>query len=204
MVITAAAPVSGRRAGPATTGPARDHRPDWACTLVFDRGGYSSAVFTEIIAAGFDVLTYFKAPGPARPTTRSPRSTSPPPTAPPTYALAERLIDLPVPARPQTGGQGANPASTLRLRLVVRRSPGGQQRPILTNRTDLTGAQVAYRMAVRWRQENYFAYLREHFALDALDSYADTPDDPTRMVPNPAKARAGDQVSVACAQLTAA
>jgi hypothetical protein len=40
--------------------------------------------------------------------------------------------------------------------------------------------------------------------LDALDSYADTPDDPTRMVPNPAKARAGDQVSAARAQLAAA
>ena len=26
----------------------------------FDRGGYSPAVFTEIITAGFDVLTYFK------------------------------------------------------------------------------------------------------------------------------------------------
>ena len=34
--------------------------PDRACTVVFDRGGYSPAVFTEIIAAGFDVLTYFK------------------------------------------------------------------------------------------------------------------------------------------------
>jgi len=53
-------------------------------------------------------------------------------------------------------------------------------------------------------QENYFKYAREHFALDALDSYADQPDDPTRMVPNPAKARAGDQVSDARAQLAAA
>jgi len=34
--------------------------PDRACTVVFDRGGYSPAVFTEIITAGFDVLTYFK------------------------------------------------------------------------------------------------------------------------------------------------
>jgi hypothetical protein len=121
-----------------------------------------------------------------------------------TYDLAERLIDLPVPAQPATGGQGAKPASTLRLRLIVRRSPGGHQTPILTNRTDLSVAQVAHRMAARWRQENYFKYAREHFALDALDSYADTHDDPTRMVPNPAKASAGDQVSAARAQLAAA
>src|SRR5665811_276213 len=58
-------------------------------------------------------------------------------------------------------------------------------------------------MCIRDR-ENYFKYAREHFALDALDSYADTPDDPTRLVPNPAKARAGDQVSAARAQLAAA
>jgi hypothetical protein len=90
------------------------------------------------------------------------------------------------------------------LRLIVRASPGGHQTPILTNRTDLSAAQVAYRMAARWRQENYFKYAREHFALDALDSYADQPDDPTRMVPNPAKANAGEQVSGARAKLAVA
>ena len=178
---------------------------DRRCTVVFDRGGYSPAVFTEIIAAGFDVLTYFKGSW-ARSANEAFTTVdyqSPDGTAH-TYDLAERLIDLPVPARPATGGQGAKPASTLRLRLIVRRSPGGHQTPILTNRTDLTVAQVAHRMAARWRQENYFKYAREHFALDALDSYADQPDDPTRMVPNPAKARAGDQVSAARAQLGAA
>jgi prepilin-type processing-associated H-X9-DG protein len=176
--------------------------PDRACTVVFDRGGYSPAVFTEIIAAGFDVLTYFKGSWAhsANEAFTTVDYQSPDGTAH-TYELAERLIGLPVPARPQTGGQ---PANTLTLRLIVRRSPGGHQTPILTNRTDLSAAQVAYRMAARWRQENYFKYAREHFALDALDSYADQPDDPTRMVPNPAKARAGDQVSDARAQLAAA
>jgi hypothetical protein len=59
-------------------------------------------------------------------------------------------------------------------------------------------------MAARWRQENYFKYAREHFALDALDSYADHPDDLTRLVPNPAKARAADQVNGARTDLIAA
>jgi hypothetical protein len=178
---------------------------DRRCTVVFDRGGYSPQVFTEIIAAGFDVLTYFKgswarSAGEAFTTVNyeSPDGTAH------IYDLAERLIDLPVPAQPQAAGREAKPASTLRLRLIVRRSPGGHQTPILTNRTDLSPAQVAHRMAARWRQENYFKYAREHFALDALDSYADTPDDPTRLVPNPAKALAGDQVNGARAQLAAA
>jgi transposase-like protein len=120
--------------------------PDRACTVVFDRGGYSPAVFTEIIAAGFDVLTYFKG-GWARTAPEAFTTVdyeSPDGTAH-TYDLAERLIDLPVPAQPETGGQGPKPAFTLVLRLIVRRSPGGHQTPILTNRTDLTAAQVAYR-----------------------------------------------------------
>jgi hypothetical protein len=178
--------------------------PDRPCTVVFDRGGYSPQVFTEIIAAGFDVLTYFKGAwarsAPEAFTTVD--FTAPDGTAH-TYELAERLIDLPVPTRPQKAGS-PKPATALALRLVVRRSPGGHQTPILTNRTELTGAQVAYRMAARWRQENYFKYAREHFAAGALDSYADQSDDPTRMVPNPAKARAGDQISAARAQLAAA
>ena len=90
------------------------------------------------------------------------------------------------------------------LRLIVRRSPDGHQTPILTNRTDLTAPEIAYRMAARWRQENYFKYAREHFALDALDSYADHADDLTRLVPNPAKARARDQVTGARKDLIAA
>jgi len=60
--------------------------PDRRCTVVFDRGGYSPAVFTSIITAGFDVLTYFKGAW-ARSARRSPRSrpwTTPPPTGPST------------------------------------------------------------------------------------------------------------------------
>ena len=62
----------------------------------------------------------------------------------------------------------------------------GHQTPILTSRRDLPAAQVAYRMFDRWRQENFFKYLREEYALDALAEYAAVPDDPAREVPNPA------------------
>jgi len=62
----------------------------------------------------------------------------------------------------------------------------GHQTPILTSRRDLPAAQVAYRMFDRWRQENFFKYLREEYALDALAEYAAVPDNPTREVPNPA------------------
>jgi hypothetical protein len=40
-------------------------------------------------------------------------------------------------------------------------------------------------MFERWRQENFFKYLRQEYALDALVEYATEPDDPARQVPNP-------------------
>jgi predicted lipid-binding transport protein (Tim44 family) len=55
-----------------------------------------------------------------------------------------------------------------------------------------------------WRIENYFRYARTHFALDALDSHAATPDNPDRMVPNPAKKAAAAQTRRAEALATAA
>src|SRR5665648_136769 len=157
-------------------------------------------VFTEgahlrRVDAGFNLLTYYKGTWTrSEPTAFATVDFTTPDGTTATYELAERLIDLAVPARPATPAQAGRPASTLTLRLIVRRSPSGHQTPILTNRTDLSAPEIAYRMATRWRQENYFKYAREHFALDALDSYADQPDDLDRMVPNPAKAHAHDLV----------
>jgi hypothetical protein len=40
-------------------------------------------------------------------------------------------------------------------------------------------------MFERWTQENFFKYLREEYALDALVDYETVPDNPQRDVPNP-------------------
>ena len=179
--------------------------PDRRCTVVFDRGGYSPAVFSEIIAAGFDLLTYYKgswAKAPVKDFTTVDYQA--PDGSRHSYELTERPVELAVPGRRATTDQPATEASSVTLRLIIRRSPDGHQTPILTNRTDLTLAEVTYRMSNRWRQENYFKYAREHFSLDALDSYADHEDDLTRLVPNPAKAHAIGQVAGARCDLTAA
>jgi len=73
-------------------------------------------------------------------------------------------------------------------RLVPAKADATRQIHALTSRTDLGAGEVCWRMTSRWREENYFRYARTRFALDALDSYAATPDDPDRMVPNPAAA----------------
>jgi len=179
--------------------------PDRRCTVVFDRGGYSPAVFTSIITAGFDIMTYFKGSWARSAVTAfAAVDFAAPDGITHSYELAERPIDLPAGGRHAATTNPASTASTLTLRLIVRRSPDGHQTPILTNRTDLSAPEIAYRMAARWRQENYFKYAREHFALDALDSYADQGDDLDRLVPNPAKAHAKDLVAGARADLITA
>jgi len=138
------------------------------CTVTFDRGGYSPQVFVEIIAAGFDLLTYYKGTWTrSEPDAFSAVEFTGPDGDEQHYQLAERPIDLPVPAVPAGPGLIARPAHTLTLRLIVRRSPDGHQTPILTSRADLPAAEICYRMSARWRQENYFRYGRQHFALDA-------------------------------------
>jgi len=156
-------------------------------TVVFDRGGFSPKLFQQIIAAGFDLLTYRKGRYPriprsrfvARPARCGGRKVS--------YLLADQEVRL--------------LKGKLRLRQVTRRMDNGHQTPILTSRRDLSAAHVAYRMFDRWRQENFFKYLREEYALDALVEYAALPDDPNREVPNPAWAALDAQLRQAWAQV---
>jgi hypothetical protein len=56
-------------------------------------------------------------------------------------------------------------------------------------------------MFERWRQENFFKYLREEYALDALVDYAVEPDDPARDVPNPERKAVAAQLRQARAEL---
>jgi hypothetical protein len=82
----------------------------------------------------------------------------------------------------------------LRLRQVTRLTSDGHQTPIVTSRRDLSAIHVAHRMFERWRQENFFKYLREEYALDALADHAVVPDNPTRDVPNPVRRRLDDKI----------
>jgi hypothetical protein len=104
--------------------------------------------------------------------------------------------------------EGPRKGQTVTLRQVTRLVPAkaGATRQIhaLTSRTDLPAGEVCWRLSARWREENYFRYARTRFALDALDSYAASPDDPDRMVPNPARKAAAARVRQAEAAAQAA
>ena len=161
-------------------------------TVCFDRGGWSPALFADITGAGFDLLTWRKGPAPDLPAdTFTTITCADDRGREHAYDLADTTITLAISDGPRKG-------QTVSLRQVTRRVPaqGGGTRQIhaLTSRTDLAAGEVCWRLTSRWREENYFRYARTHFALDALDSHAATPDDPDRKVPNPAKKTAAAQV----------
>jgi Helix-turn-helix domain len=169
----------------------------------FDRGGWSPALFEDMDAAGFDVLTWRKGLAEDVDPTLFTDLTYPDETGRThQWRVADTTVDLPV-------GEGDQVFTMRQVSLiVVNNKTGRQEHPaastrqihILTTRADLPVEQVIYRMGSRWRQENYFRYARMHFDLDSHDAYATTDDDPTRLVPNPAKKKAHKQVLAARAR----
>jgi transposase-like protein len=160
-------------------------------TVVFDRGGWSPDLFAELIGNNFDVLTYRK--GKLRP---EPAAAFSDHTFTDERGIVHRfkLADRKVRIRLSAAGAKRHGRKTIGLRQIVRLSPDGHQTHILTSRFDLPAGEIAARMFNRWRQENYFRYARQHFALDALDSYTTVDDNPERSVPNPAKRAATRRV----------
>ena len=174
-------------------------------TIVFDRGGWSPALFATLLTRGFDLLTYRKGKSePEPPDAFSEHTWTDERGITHTWELAERELSIPLPEKAATQlGQ-----SSITLRQVTRKA-GAHHTSILTSRgmrsgDPITTAEIAARMFSRWRQENYFRYAREHYALDALDEYTATPDDSNRSVPNPARKRLDARLSTTKRELACA
>lgn len=147
-----------------------------------------------MVAAGFDILTWRKAPtADVDPGLFTDVTHVDEQGRTHTWTVADTHVDLPIADGPRAG-------QSVPLRQVTRVRGDGHQAHILTSRTDLTAAEVVFRMGSRWRQENYFRYARLHFDLDSHDSYTTSDDDPNRMVPNPAKKSAHTAVLAARAR----
>jgi hypothetical protein len=146
---------------------------DRRITVVFDRGGWSPRLFQKLIEMNFDILTYrkgrFRHISENRFVLRKAR-------------LDGRLVKYLLHDQPVRFLNGK-----LRLRQVTRLTDSGHQTPVLTSRWDLRDIVVAFRMFERWRQENFFKYLRQEFFIDALADYEVEPDNPARLIPNPAR-----------------
>ncbi len=187
LVVTGEVDAALTKALPRLLREVRDLVGERRVTVVFDRGGWSPKLFATMIKDGFDLLTYRK--GRCR-------------------RINERRfiarhaeldgcrVDYLLHDQPVRFLKGK-----LRLRQVTRLCDNGHQTHVITSRCDLRDIEVAYRMFERWRQENFFKYMREEFLLDALVDYRIEPEDPTRTIPNPERRALDKEVRAARADL---
>src|SRR5437773_6243285 len=171
LVITGEVDAALTKAMPRLLREVREVVEERRVTIVFDRGGWSPKLFAAMIKDGFDVLTYRKGRCRRINERRFLRRRA---------VLDGCSVDYLLHDEPVRFLKGK-----LRLRQVTRLCDGGHQTQVITSRWDLRDIEVAYRMFERWRQENFFKYMREEFLLDALIDYQIEPEDPTRSIPNP-------------------
>ena len=148
-------------------------------TICFDRGGWSPKLFAELSLSGFHLLTYKK--GRSELLARAaffPAVFVDGVGNHHAYLLSDRPVEIPY----DSGKRFFSCREIVRLDEAT-----GHQTQIITTRADPDPAAIAHQMFSRWRQENFFRYMRAHYGLDALDTYATTSDDPDRLVPNPAR-----------------
>ena len=143
-------------------------------TIAFDREGWSPKLFAKWKKKSFDVLTYRKGEQSrwqkrffttVKGTVGGQKVE---------YCLAEREVKL-------TNG--------LKVREIRRLTNDGHQTAVITTNDKLPLLAVAQRMFSRWRQENFFRYMRHEFALDHLCTHKVEPADPKRIVPHPERTR---------------
>jgi transposase len=144
-------------------------------TLIFDRGGFSATLFARLIAQGCDIITYRKGKSGKQPKRCFTTEREVIDGLEREYELCDRprvrVGVLPAEGKRKKRGKGRAGKRYLWMREVRVLREDERQTSILTNRQDLSAVTVAYRMFNRWRQENYFKYMGEEFALDALVEY---------------------------------
>ncbi len=71
------------------------------------------------------------------------------------------------------------------MRQVRKLTDSGHQTSLISTAFDLPHTQLAARMFSRWRQENFFNYMMQHFDIDVLLDYGVTEFPDTEKVINP-------------------
>lgn len=156
-------------------------------TLVFDREGWSPALFAELgKMEGVHFVTYRKASRGKK----LPRLAASAFETHKTkfdgekveYELADKTVHIDYGPR--------NKRKRLKLRQVTRRTDTGKQTHVVTNDRETKAVELAHRMFSRWGQENFFKYMNQKRDFDGLMTYLMEDADPERMVPNPKRTKA--------------
>ena len=144
-------------------------------TVVFDREGYSPDFLQRMKEQRIACLTYHKSPGADWP--REEFATT-------TVRLASGQT-----FQMELAERGVFLAGKLWVRELRKLSTSGHQTSILATDYITESSVLAGAMFSRWSQENFFRYMREHYALDRLvDRGLEDLDETTRLV-NPAYRR---------------
>ena len=156
-------------------------------TLVFDREGYSPALFRFLKEQRLACMTYHKYPGDPWPEEEfSPVQTTLASGANVSMDLAER---------------GTRLGDDLWVREIRKRCASGHQTSILALDYSSEPTRLAPRMFARWSQENFFKYMREQYSLDKLVDYGTMAFPDTFQVVNPAYRKLDSQVRSQVAKL---
>lgn len=160
--------------------------PQRRITVVFDREGWSPKRFARWKNAEFDVLTYRKGKQSRWQRRFFSEVAGTLDGHEVVYQLAERRVKL---------------SNGLRVREVRRLTDDGHQTAVITTNESLSTLELAHCMFSRWRQENFFRYMRHEFALDHLCTTNVEPADPKRLVPHPQRRKLDRQIRAAHASL---
>jgi len=146
--------------------------------IIFDREGYSPAFFRRMWQEHrIACITYHKYPKGAWPEEE----------------FVETEVLLPNGERvsmklAERGSWIGGRRDGLWVREVRKLTSSGHQTSLISTAYGLVGPENAGRLFSRWSQENFFRYMMEHFAIDALNEYRTEPIPGTkRPVVNPAR-----------------
>ncbi len=176
------------KALPAVVASVREVIGERAFTLIFDRGGYDANLFSWLKSEGIDFITYQKGDPDLAKEAFSRRE----------VRFEGERVRFAI-ATDEVAIKATGP-----WRRVVVRTKTGHQTPILTSLgNQVAPARIACLMFARWRQENFFRYLRAHLGIDALVSYAFAGAPETEMVPNPGHKAISTQIAAKKKELAA-
>ncbi len=151
-------------------------------TLVFDRGGYSGEAFRFLDDQGIGFITYLKG--------RKAQRRYPGKQFRPAWFFFEgrrhtyRVFEK----KTRVNKAGA-------IRTIIFIGNEAHQVPVLTNLArSAKAAKVIHCLRLRWRQENDFKYLRDHFAIDQIIQYGADQETGDRLIANPRRKALRDQI----------
>lgn len=176
---------------------AGEHR---TLTLVFDREGWSPALFASMNQMeGIRFVSYRKA-APGKRLPRLPESSFQKHATVldgqrVEYDLTDKKVRIPYGPR--------NKRKRLALRQVTRRTETGKQTHVVTNDRDTAAVELAHRMFSRWGQENFLKYMGQNRDFDTLTTYLMEDADPDRTVANPERTKQRKELECQRAELKA-